>query len=265
MIQLDEWKLVREIEKAGKNIYKSWQSSLKYDVDFQVKDVRDFLKDHAKAVKWFSGQTFWAGRRDWLSDRYRRAFFVSFDRIFDNSINDAKIRGNLDELIEQFRIEVSKLKKKSGESYKVRSKDEVALKSALQFVADSLWEYAFNPVRYLKDKIEKHQIHQFFEDVIIPQVGKKLKSMVVRDVAVWYDLRLNEDELIFIFPVDVWVNKLCTLIWPDTRSMNKERLVRYMVDRLKGLRASPTYFNGGLWALGWYGRGAVELLLESKS
>ena len=257
-------KLLQEIEKAGKHIYRYWRLSLKYDIDFQINSVEDFLKDSTKAVKWFCGTTFFAGRGDWLSDIYRRAFFITFSRIFSDDIDDIKIKEKIDLLLENFKEEVSKIKKLSGEAYKVRGRDLEAIRNSLEFVANNLKEYNFNPVKFLKEKIEKHEVREFIEKVRIKQVGLKLKSMMIRDVVVWYNLKLTDEELRFIFPVDVWVRELCSRIWPETKNMKEKELMNYITLRLKEMKISPTYFNAGLWAIGWHGRNAVKLLLESQ-
>jgi hypothetical protein len=258
-------RLLKEIENAGKHIYKYWQISLKYDVDFRTDDVRDFLKNSMKAVKWFCGQTFFAGRQDWLSDIYRRAFFAAFDQTFNGTIDASKISDKTGLLVERFEKNVNDIRKKGGESYKTRKKDEDAFKNALKFVGEELDAYAFNPVCYLKDKIERHELRDFFEKTEIPQVGPKLKSLIARDITVWYDLQPDKQELQFIFPVDAWVRKLCELMWPETIKMSNPQLANYMTGELERLGISPMYFDAGLWALGWYGRGAIELLLEKRT
>lgn len=131
-------RLLKEIENAGKHIYKYWQISLKYDVDFRTNDVRDFLKNSVKAVKWFCGQTFFAGRQDWLSDSYRRAFFAAFDQTFNGTIDASKISDKTGLLVERFKKNVNEIRKKGGESYKTRKKDEDAFKNALKFVAENM-------------------------------------------------------------------------------------------------------------------------------
>jgi hypothetical protein len=259
----DFWiRLLKEIEKAGKHIYKYWQVSLKYDVDFKVNNVQDFLKNNVKAIKWFCGQTFFAGRDDLLSDTYRRAFFLAFDQTFADHIDGAKILNQSDRLIARFRDNVQSIRRKDNRTYKIRSKDEVAIKSALEFIKEKLGLYDFNPVYYLKDKIEKGEVRDFFEHTEIPQVGIKLKRLIVRDITVWYNLHPTIQDLQFMFPVDAWVRKLCKLMWSETANMNDEELASYLSDRLEHLRISPIYFNAGLWALGWYGRKPIELLLE---
>lgn len=255
-------KLIREIEKAGKHIYRYWKVSLRYDVDFQINDVKDFLKDSMKAVKWFCGTTFFAGREDWLSDIYRRAFFASFTRTFSDGIDDTKIQERIDALLKNFQKEVSKIKKLSGEPYKVRPRDLEVIRNVLEFVANNLREHNFNPIKYLKEKIEKHEVREFLEKIKIKHVGLKLKSMMVRDIVVWYNLELTDDEVRFIFPVDVWVRELCLRIWPETKNMDEKELMNYITIKLREMRISPTYFNAGLWAIGWHGRDAVKLLLE---
>jgi len=257
-------RFLKEIENAGKHIYKYWQISLRYDVDFRINDVRDFLKSNVKAVKWFCGQTFFAGRQDWLSDIYRRAFFAAFDQTFNDNIDASKILERTGLLIERFEKNVNEIRKKGGESYKIRKKDEDAFKNALKFVGEKLEAYTFNPVRYLKDKIEKHELRDFFEKTEIPQVGPKLKSLIARDITVWYDLQPDKQELQFIFPVDTWVRKLCALMWPETIKMNNQQLANHMTNEFERRGISPMYLNAGLWVLGWYGRGAIELLLEKQ-
>lgn len=229
--------------------------------------MKEFAGNNVKAVKWFCGQTFFAGRQDWLSETYRRAFFRAFDETFDNSVNDERIRASADGLLRLYRAEVRKLKKKSGEPYKVRPKDEVAIRSALEFAASIGWTYNFNPVHFLRDQIKQHRLKRFFEDAKIKEVGPKLRSMIARDVTVWYDLDLTDDELKYVFPVDVWVRKLCALIWPQTRGMKDQRLTIFIIEKLKSLRLGPNaplYFNAGLWAIGSYGRNAIELALARK-
>lgn len=257
-------RLLKEIEKAGKNIYKYWQIGLRYDADFRINHVRDFLHSNLKAVKWFCGQTFYAGRKDWLSDIYRRAFFTAFDQTFDDTIDASKISERIHLLIERFEKNVNEVKKKNGESYKIRKKDEDAFENALRFVSEKLREYNFNPVYYLKDRIERHELRDFFEQTKIYQVGPKLKKLIARDITVWYDLKPDKLELQFLFPVDTWVRKLCELIWPETNKMNDQQLADRVARDLERRKISPMYFDCGLWALGFYGRGAIELLLEQR-
>jgi len=53
-------------------------------------------------------------------------------------------------------------------------------------------------------------------------------------------------------------------MWPETIKMSNAQLASYITDQLERLGIAPMHFNAGLWALGWYGRGAMELLLERR-
>jgi hypothetical protein len=259
---IDLIKLLKEIEKAGKHEYRFFQLSLKNDKDFQIDSLNDLLKDSSKAIKWFCGVTFYTGRNDFLSETYKRAFFKAFSYHFSNDIDGEKIKNKIDSLLNKFQDEVSKIKTKKGLPYKIRRRDQEAIKNVLGFVANNLKEYDFNPIKYLKEKIENHKVRDFIEKVSIKHVGLKIKSLMIREVTVFYDLKIADEELIFAFPVDAWVRKLCSVIWPETKNMDDKELVKYVILELKKHKISPIYFNAALWGIGWHGRNAIELLLE---
>ena len=268
--EMEEWKvkLVKALEKSGKNAYKYFFNNLKFDVDFQINEREDFINNSKKGIKWFVGQTFWQGRRDWLSDVYRRAFFRAFDSIYGseeitaNSFEERKVRI----LVEKFESEVKKLEKKSGEPYEINLRDKKRVEDIFLKFLPRLEKYQYNPVRFVVEEIKNGNLVKLFrEEFKVYGMGTKIKSFILREIVQVFDLeeliKKDIESLKLLFPVDTHVRQIIQLIWSEVKGKKDEKLAEYAIEECKKLKVSPLYFNSGCWVLGFNAQEAFDILM----
>lgn len=266
---MEAWKvkLVKALEKSGKSFVKTSFYNLKFDKDFLINEKEDLLNDTNKAIKWFVGETFWQGRSDWLSNVYRRAFSRSFDKIYSNEAF-SKVsfdKNKVESLIEEFEREVEKLKKKSGESYKLNKKDIRRLEALFSNFLPKLEVYQFNPVKFIVEETQKGHLKELFEkNLIIWGIGPKVRALILRGIVQVFDLEeyVKEEDKKDLFPVDTHVRQICQLIWPETEGKNDRGLAKFVVEQCQKLRVSPLNFNSGCWILGSTAQEAFNILMN---
>ncbi|MGC8935662.1 MAG: hypothetical protein ACP5LN_10930 [Thermoproteota archaeon] len=260
-------KLVKALEKAGKPSQRGIEP-LKFDLDFQIDNKEELLKNTYKGIKFFVGETFWQGRGDWLSDVYRRAFFRAFDEVYREEDFSTKLFvEKVQKLCEKFEQKVGEVKKKSGEPFKINKRDSRRLKAIFSDFLPKLGEYQFNPMKLIVEEIKKGNAHKLFEERLnFYGIGPKVRALILRGVVQNFDLeeyvKKDKKSLKFLFPVDTHVRQTIQMLWEETKGKSDEELIEFAVKKCEELKVSPLNFNSGCWALGFKAQDAFDILIN---
>jgi hypothetical protein len=260
-------KLVKALEKAGKPSQRGIEP-LKFDLDFQIDNKEELLKNTYKGIKFFVGETFWQGRGDWLSDVYRRAFFRAFDEVYHKEdFSTESFKEKVQDLCKKFEQKVGEVKKKSGEPFKVNEKDSRRLKAIFSDFLPKISEYQFNPMKLIVEEIKKGNTCKLFEERLkFYGMGSKVKSLILREVVQFFGLeehvKKDKKSLELLFPIDTHVRQTIQMIWEETKGKSDKELIEFAVKKCEELKVSPLNFNSGCWVLGSKAQEAFAILMS---
>jgi endonuclease III len=184
---------------------------------------------------WFS-KSFYRGRRDDISDRFRNCA-MSVIRNFGK-----------DRLLDASNEELSSLLGDAGVNNHI---DRRMVIQSLEFIKKIS---NYNLAVYSKDwiKAEKTQlIHSELQSIF--GIGPKLASFYLRDLCFIYKLSpKNQEQLVCLFPVDTWVKKVSVKLGIPgcTKGSNVEDIVEPVVQFCMNNKISPLLFNAGAWLIG---------------
>jgi hypothetical protein len=112
-----------------------------------------------------------------------------------------------------------------------------------------------SPVLWIRDKIAgAGRVEPVFVELLnIRGIGEKLASFILRDIVWLYELErgIEKGDLLYLQPVDIWVRRIASIFWRDSR-LESDKVPRLLVARrlaefchthgISGVR-----FNQGAW------------------
>lgn len=225
---------------------------------------QSLTSDWWEALKFFFGRSFMRGRRDEISNKFMERAIHILEQFFGDE--KTKFLQGLNNNKEWKEDLTSKL-----QEGKVNNKgDRKMVVSTLGWIS-GLNDDGFNLINYSLRKAKEKRIEELYGELDrLNYVGDKLASFFLRDVACIFDLQVNNEQQIFLQPVDTWVDQVVESLGiykPETAkkaiSGNKEALNtvrKQIVKSCNGAGVSPIEFNQGAWYIGPH---SFQILLEN--
>lgn len=229
------------------------------------KNSKDLVSDWFKALDFFLSRAYFQGRRDELSERfYENAKSALITHFGNNSSGQTKkLRIAWDEgmiphsddwqRLKNSTLETALLNAKAG-----KARDVEMVLDVLRFIHPLP---KFNIVSHSLTEIREGRIGQLYAEIdSIWQIGQKVSSFFLRDLAFIFNLNLSPQEFFTIQPIDTWVKQvaintgICISKTPDHRIVGK------IVDACNKAGVDPKKVNAGAWYLG---ANSFEILLDA--
>ncbi len=245
----------------------------------------NYLKDPKEALFFIFSFAFFQGRKDVLSEKFKR----NTEKLFSS------IKLNLTGRSKGYYDKTGKKKKEIGERFRQDPEykeiyqileSEKTGKEADRLMVLGLIDFARevggNIVKYLKEEIEKGNLKKAYNELLkIYSIGPKIASLILRDIVYIYKLEPHlkvKEDYYFIQPVDTWVEKVSKRVklLPEkdeyidkklkikARKLNVSEKSIIIVDNLRDdaekFKVNPIHYNQGAWYLG---ARAFEFVLEN--
>lgn len=226
----------------------------RYYSEYLVEYEKGLDSDIWEALNFFFSKTFYGGRRDELSAKYRK--------IAEELINEKKNllennwkKGNIWD-----KHEMRKELKDRGVS---KGADRKMVGETLEFISDKN-ACDHNIVRYSKELIKSGKVEELFNQIDdIHNIGKKKASFYIRDVVDLFNLdkHIKKEEYIYLQPVDTWVHQVAkSFDILDSEKPSWGTDSKKIVDKCLTGEVSPIKFNQGAW---YIGKNSLSVALEN--
>lgn len=93
----------------------------------------------------------------------------------------------------------------------------------------------------------------------IYQIGEKVASFYLRDLAFIYDLTLAPDELFVIQPIDTWVRQVAIRLGISSAKDSNSAIAKKLLQACARTKVDPKKVNAGAW---YAGSKSFDLLLD---
>ncbi|MFQ5834872.1 MAG: hypothetical protein ACE5HR_02980 [bacterium] len=220
------------------------------------------ISDWWEALKFFFERSFMRGRRDEISITFmRRASRILKDFLGSDKDKTLKILSNnewKDNL--QFKLQKGMVNNQG---------DRRMIVSTLELIS-KLQDTGFNLVTYSTKEIREKKIEELYEKLDeLDYVGDKITSFFLRDVVCIFDLQLDNEQQVFLQPVDTWVGKVIKdlNIYRESdidKAIGNKKLLhivrKSIVESCNNIGVSPIEFNQGAWYIGFH---SFQILLEN--
>lgn len=137
--------------------------------------------------------------------------------------------------------------------FKNRSKistNKTSKKSVIELLNEKIHQYDFNIITYINKQIESgtlENIHSMLKN--INGVSNKIASMLIRDIAVMYDISLTKDitQRRYLQPIDIWIKRYCFELGNINIKADWKTHAEYIVKSSVSGGAVPEKVNMGMW------------------
>ena len=252
------------VDEALKKVISFSQIYDRENLNKLINNLPTMLKDVNVAILHVLTTLMFRGRSDELSNRYANCLKLSMRELYESGKLDLK-RGITNSQIKELLKKYDKhVKREIGKS---NERDKEMIESYFKYVYPHLQNYGYNPILYIKDNVEKGKIWRTYYCLItrIKWSGQKLVGFLLRDLidALKYRDNLTEADLIYIFPVDTWVEQVTFMLWGKEFMRKPKRIRRrgrlYLdANEVKYIAITeclergihPSDFNKGAWKIG---------------
>lgn len=260
---MDTRTLVKQIAKFYKN----------YEDEFlkeRIENKDSYLSTPKDALFFILSYSFYQGRRDELSERFRESaekaleeffketdpFSSSFERIHKKGLKSTEYEKELKQgdsrLLRLLDIlEVNKVNKRG---------DRLMVASLINFIESNKEK---NLVKMIIQEIESKNISEAYKKLdSIWSIGSKIASLTLRDVVYIYELEdyLDKESYYYLQPIDTWVHKLSK----ELRLIDKDKIyrdeARDITNKCFELGINPIHYNQGAW---YIGSNSLQILLKN--
>jgi len=218
--------------------------------------------DWWEALKFFFSKVLFQGRRDEVSMRVYNKVIELLGKWFDKPDKDKEFDRLASEEWREIEYELSKYispqARRFGNKPIGKRGDIRLVKDALKFISRIRDK---NVVMYAIRRIREGKLRELFTELInISFVGQKTASFFLRDLVFLFELEkyINEEDIMFLQPIDTWVRKVAADILKLT-GIRDDELKREIVKRLG---RKSIWFNAGAWYIGSNSYRVVIALLQ---
>jgi hypothetical protein len=202
----------------------------------------------------------YAYARQGVSPVYGPAAWRAIQKLAGASWNDAELAQRAWELYEaelndqSQTAEAVKLNEKNNPmcprgTYYQGSHRKTNYPSAIEFAQEHLSDFDYNILGWAKVQLGAEEVktsHRFLTS--INGIGQKIASLFLRDVALAYDIELDQSREL-LQPVDVWVRRYVRY-WEQDNGLSDNECARWIVERSLAAEVSPEKVNAGMWYFG---------------
>ncbi len=243
-------KALRELESFG-NRYVTEHLS------FWFKKRNALKTDWFKTLDFFLSRVYFQGRRDELSEKFYLTVQKALLRYFGNDLTSQteKFKAAWGNRFIPHNAEWKKWAEKGNTLWnelkgagagKVRDIEMVL--DILRFIQNCP---SLNIVLYSLNEIGNARSRELYSDLqSIWQVGPKVSSFFLRDLAFLYDLKLSQTDFFIIQPIDTWVRQVTTRIGICSEKDSNETVTAKLLSACDKVGVDPKKVNAGAWYLG---------------
>ncbi len=260
----------KKIDKAKKISYYS-----EHYVRIILKERKDnwkkILNDNKEALFFIFSFSFYRGRRDELSSKFRKKAENVVDYFIEKSDYLHKTKKFLDKKDKKFK---NILKEKYNNILQELKRNKVNNKND-RFMVAHLINFIHskeekNIVKYIIAKIRDGKIKEIYDELIsIYEFGPKISSLVLRDTIFLYfselgkdyKKRLSKEDFYYLQPIDTWVHQVSKKI--GIIKEKEEKIYKGEANKLVDFcwenKIDPVKFNQGVW---YIGSNSLDVLLK---
>ncbi len=223
-------------------------------------------RDWFAALDFFLSRVYYQGRRDKLSDVYYEAAQAALLKYFgkkaatrDRKYNIAWSKGFI-----PHDPDWERLARKDNPLWKGLVANKAGKERDMEMVMDILRFIQGCPVKnivfYSLSEIAKGKMVELYDELdSIWQVGEKVASFYLRDLAFIYDLKLSSKAFITIQPIDTWVKQVTFQIGLCSKRDSHRTIVSKLLKACEKAKVDPKKVNAGAW---YIGANSFKLLLD---
>lgn len=231
---------------------------------------RRFLQqDWYRALEFFFAISFYQGRRDKVSTKFRDCAYKVLESTLGDSLESKrssimklKEAGNLDE--EGWQRDDNPLCQSLKKGGVNKRGDRLMVISTLAFIT-TLDDW--NIVNWAVNQIRNGNLRQAYECLDSEQkkiwsVGPKIAALFLRDIVTVFGLedKVTDVDQIYLQPIDTWVRQVAVKLEMVQRGESAKKIRSVIVRDCLKCGVSPIAFNQGAW---YVGTDSFNLLLEA--
>jgi len=260
--------MVKSIEIAIKNILYGAKRYDKENLNKVIDNLPKMESDICEGTLHVLKSFMYRFRDDELSKRYANCLEEAVRELYER--RKLPLGGSINEQQVNYLLNIYEEKVRSYYNYNPNVSDKEMIKSYFSVAYRHLEQYNYNPVRYIREKIEQKKIWEayYFFKINVKYCDQKVLGVLLRDLIDALDCRdkLCEGDLVYVFPVDTWVEQVTFTLWKDrfTHIPNNNKKREKKHGRL-GLRVNEVKYIAIIECLKWgihpsdYNKGAWKL------
>lgn len=243
-------KTLKELERFG-NRY------VKEHLSFWIKKRNALKTDWFKALDFFLWRVYFQGRRDELSEQYYLAAQKALQTYFGNepAQQKKKFKTAWDKGFIPHDPEWKKWSEQDNSLWKGLTQSKAGKSRDIEMVLD-IFRFisscpSLNIVLYSLNEIRNGKTQKLYSEIdSIWQVGPKVTSFYLRDLAFLYDIKLSPEDFFVIQPIDTWVYQVAERIGIFSKKDSNAAVIKKLLVACDKAGVDPKKVNAGAWYLG---------------
>jgi len=249
-LEKDMQKTLKELESFGNRYIREYLS-------LWLKKRNALKTDWFKALGFFLSRVYFQGRRDKLSEQYYLAAQKALQAYFGNesSSQSRKFKTAWDKGFIPHDSEWKKWSEKDNNLWKRLNQSKAGKSRDIEMVLDILRFISacpsLNIVLYSLNEIGNGRTQKLYSEIdSIWQVGPKVTSFYLRDLAFLYDIKLSPEDFFMIQPIDTWVRQVAEHIGICSKKDSNAAVIKKLLVACNKAGVDPKRVNAGAWYLG---------------